>query len=78
MMIKPILLCYIEEKNPRNALVDAIHLDSSTPIFITKTLIPPRRLRRGGMSNMCVFHGKLDTHSIPNWTGIPRETGRSR
>jgi len=52
MMIKPILLCYIEEKNPRNALVDAIHLDSSTPIFITKTLIPPRRLRRGGMSNL--------------------------
>jgi len=24
------------------------------------------------------FHGKLDTHSRPNWTGIPRETGHLR
>ncbi len=24
------------------------------------------------------FHGKLDTHSISNWTGIPRETGHLR
>lgn len=29
----------------------------------------------GYNANVCVFHGKLDTHSIPSWTGIPRETG---
>ena len=24
------------------------------------------------------FHGKLDTHSMPNWTGIPRQPGHLR
>jgi hypothetical protein len=23
----------------------------------------------------CVFRAKLDTHSTPNWTLIPRQTG---
>jgi tRNA(fMet)-specific endonuclease VapC len=25
----------------------------------------------------CVFHGKLDSDSTPNWTPIPRQTGQS-
>lgn len=42
-------------------------------------------LARGGTISVRIppqcghgFHGKLDTHSISNWTGIPRETGHLR
>jgi peptide chain release factor len=35
------------------------------------------KVQAGRSQHACVFHGKLDTDSTPNWTPIPRQTGQS-